>query len=169
MKDKKSILKVVTVIITLLLISCNGSVKGKWSEVDKEKFRKDMASVEELSNFGDKKTEWIECYLSKCESHFSSYEEADTDESGCKIIALQCSSEVLSNGSVLGNWSDSDKEKFREVMESVDELSNLGELKSDWIDCYLSKCESNYASFQKADSDKEGCKKMALECYDEVN
>ena len=43
-----------------ILSSCNGSHKGKWSESDKQNFRKDMKEVKELSNFGENKTKFIE-------------------------------------------------------------------------------------------------------------
>ncbi len=93
MKKWNSIL--IAVIIFTSLISCNGSVKGKWSESDKQNFRKDMQAVKELSNLGENKTKWIECYLSKCEANYSSYSKANTDEKGCEKIAEECGEEFL--------------------------------------------------------------------------
>lgn len=170
MKKRNPILILVIVFFTsLILISCSGSVKGKWSESDKQSFRKDMEEIEELSSFGENKTKWIECYLSKCEANYSSYAEADMDEKGCEKNASECYDEVLSNGSVKGKWSESDKQKFRADMDGLEELSSFGENKTKWIECYLSKCEANYSSYHQADSDEEGCEKNALECYDEIN
>jgi hypothetical protein len=94
MKKRNSILMAVIIFTSLILISCNSSVKGKWSESDKQNFRKDMEGIEELSSFGENKTKWIECYLSKCEANFSSYYEANTDEKGCGKIALECKDEL---------------------------------------------------------------------------
>ena len=93
----KSILMIFLVVISLIFYGCNGSKKGNWSETDKQKFRKDMYAIEELSNFGDNKSKWIECYLSKCEANYSSYYEADQDEKGLEKIASECRDEVLSN------------------------------------------------------------------------
>ena len=168
MKIRNSILMAVVLFTSLILVSCNGSVKGKWSESDKQKFYKEMEGVKELSNFGENKKKWIECYLSKCEANYSSYYKADTDEKGAAKIALECNDEVLSNGSVKGKWSESDKQNFYKEMEGVEELSNLGKNKKKWIECYLSKCEAKYSSFYKADSDEKGAAKIALECNDDI-
>jgi hypothetical protein len=164
----KSILMIFLVVISLIFYGCNGSKKGNWSETDKQKFRKDMYAIEELSNFGGNKSKWIECYLSKCEANYSSYYEADQDEKGCEKIASECRDEVLSNGSKKGNWSETDKQKFRKDMYAVEELSNFGDNKLKWIECYLSKCEANYSSYYEADQDERGCEKIASECLDEV-
>ncbi len=94
MKKWNSILIAIIIFIPLILISCNDSIKGKWSESDKQKFRKEMEEIEELSNFGLNKTKFIECYLSKCEANYSSYSEANTDEKGCGKIALECKDEL---------------------------------------------------------------------------
>ena len=96
MKKCNSILIVIIIFTSLIFSSCNGSIKGKWSESDKQKFRKDMEGIEELSSFGENKTKWIECYLSKCEANYSSYSETDnTDEKGLEKIAEECLEEVL--------------------------------------------------------------------------
>jgi hypothetical protein len=49
-----------------------------------------MNNVEELSNFGEEKIKFIECYLEKCENYYSSYYDADQDEDGCKKLAEDC-------------------------------------------------------------------------------
>jgi len=95
--EKKLILMMFLAIISQILNGCNGSKKGNWSEIDKQQFRKDMYSVVELSNFGDNKLKWIECYLSKCEAYYSSYYEANKDEKGCEKLASECSDKILSN------------------------------------------------------------------------
>ena len=165
MKSKNSIQLVVMIFISLLLISCSTSVKGNWSDSDKQKFQIEMEAVEELSDLGENKTKWIECYLIKCEANFSSFYQADSDAKGCEKIALECYDEVLSNGSVKGNWSDSDKLNFYLEMQTVEELSALGGNKSKWIECYLNKCEANFSSLYEADSDEESLEKIALECF----
>jgi len=168
---KKILFKLTGAAFFLLMFvsSCTTSVKGKWTDEDKQKFRKEMEGITELSNFGENKTEWIECYLSKCEANYSSFAEADSDEAGCERIAYECNDEVLSNGSVQGNWSQKDKETFRAEMEGIDALSNFGDNKSAWIECYLSNCEANYASFYHANMDQEGCEKIAVKCTEEFN
>ena len=94
---KKKLILMFLVIISQIFSGCNGSKKGNWSETDKQKFQKDMYAVEELSNFGENKSKWIECYLSKCEANYSSYYEANQDEKGCEKLALECGNEVLAN------------------------------------------------------------------------
>lgn len=76
-------------------VLANGSTKGKWSSTDKDAFRKDMDSIEELAEFGDKRSAWIECYLLGCEAKYNSYYHANQDEAGCKQIANGCSASVL--------------------------------------------------------------------------
>ena len=165
---KNQILSIIIILFSVTFISCNESAIGNWSDTDKDSFRSDMETVEELNSLGEYKSDWIECYLNKCESNYSSYFSADSDEAGCTELALECNEELFSNGSILGNWSDTDKDSFRSDMETVEELNSLGEYKSDWIECYLNKCESNYSSYFSADSDEAGCTELALECGEEL-
>jgi len=95
MKRKKSIQIALFIFTSLLLISCNISVKGNWSDSDKLKFYIEMEAVEELSALGENKTKWIECYLNKCEANYSSFYNADSDEKGCEEIALECFSSIM--------------------------------------------------------------------------
>lgn len=169
MKPLQSIATALVLFSTLMLISCNSSVKGKWSEADKQAFRKDVGEVKELSTFGENKTKWIDCYLSKCEANYASYAETDKDEKGVEKIALTCNDEVLSNGSIQGKWSETDKSTFRKDMEGVEELASLGENKTPWIECYLSKCEAKYASYYHANMDEKGCGEIATACTEEIN
>lgn len=168
MINRKSILRVVIIFTSLILISCSGSVKGKWSETDKQKFNKAMSEVRDLSSLGEHKTKWIECYLSKCEANYSSYYEADKNVEGCKKFALECTDEISSNGSVKGKWSEVDKKQFRDDMNEVEELSSFGQNKTKWIECYLSKCEVNYSSYYNANQDEKGCERIARECSESI-
>ena len=72
----------------------NGSVKGKWSQFDKDAFVKDMASID-LSAFAEQKESWIQCYLEKLEAAYGSYYEANCDEVGCKKAANACTEACL--------------------------------------------------------------------------
>lgn len=168
MKTRSSFILALLAMV-LLATSCNTSTKGNWSDADKKKFREEMSKVEELSNFGENKSKWIECYLSKCEASYSSFAAADSDETGVKKIAKECTIEVMANGSVKGNWSEADKENFRQKMLSVDALSVFGESKLEWIECFLSKCEENYSCMAEADQDEKGVEKLALECNDYID
>src|ERR1035437_1157278 len=167
MKKRNSILMTVIISATLILSSCsNGSVKGKWSDADKQKFNKEMEKTD-LSNLGENKTKWIESYLSKAVAKYSSFEEADKDVEGCKVLAAECGDAILSNGSVKGKWSDADKQKFHKEMDNVD-LSALGENKTKWIESYLNKAEAKYSSLYEADKDEAGCKDLATACNNEL-
>ncbi len=163
-------MKFITLIIlsffTFVFSSCNQSKKGTWSEADIEKFHKEVDGVD-LGDYNDKKEEWIACYLSKAQENYSSFEEADSDVPGCKKMAEECMEEVLASKSVKGAWSGEDKKRFNDAMKQVD-LSDLGDLKDQWVACYLGKAEQKYASFFEADSDPAGCEKIALECQEEL-
>ena len=148
----KIILQSLFILFSIFLISCSGSVKGNWSDSDKEQFRSDMMGIEGLT------AEWIECYLLKCEGAYQSLYLANLDEEGVEKLAFECSDDVFSNGSVKGNWSDSDKEQFRSDMMDVEGLQ------SEWIECYLLKCEDAYRSYYHANLDEEGVTKIALKC-----
>ena len=165
---KKNVLMVYIVTISLIFNGCNESQKRNWTETEKQQFRDEVSTVKDLSNFGENKSKWIECFLSKCEAKYSSIYEANQDEKGCEKIALECNNEVLADGSQKGNWTETDKQQFRYVMSTVKDLSNFGENKSKWIECFLSKCEAKYSSIYEANQDEKGCEKIALECNNEV-
>jgi hypothetical protein len=86
-----------TLFCTIMLSGCKSSTKGKWSDADKQKFREDMNAVEELSNFGENKSKWIECYLSKCEANYTSYKASNQDEKGTEKLGFECVREVFSS------------------------------------------------------------------------
>lgn len=168
MKRRIASLLAAGIFTSLLLVSCGGSTKGNWSEEDKAKFRTELLSVPELANLGEHKDAWIECCLNKCEANYSSFADCDKDKNGSEKMALQCNDEIFSNGSVKGNWSEKDKEKFRSDLNAVDELSNFGDDKAVWIECYLSKCEAKYPSYYHANQDEAGCEEIAVACADGV-
>lgn len=155
---------VVVMLTSLILTSCGGSVKGKWTEDDKQKFRNEVEGIEELSVLAENKTKWIECYLNKCEATYSSFEEADSDEKGLEKIQDACLSEVFANGSVKGKWSESDKKKFFEDIDASEEIAALGEDKGKWVNCYLNKVETSFSSYYEANMNEEKCEQLVLEC-----
>jgi hypothetical protein len=94
---KLSIILGIFIVSNVFFTSCNLSVKGKWSESDKQLFRKQLSEAKELNVLGESKTKWIECYLSKCEANYSCYNDANTDhDGGCEKLALACKNEILS-------------------------------------------------------------------------
>ena len=50
----------------------NGSIKGKWSEIDKEQFYAEIEGFE-MSDFGKSKTSCLQCYLMKAEANILLY------------------------------------------------------------------------------------------------
>jgi Mor family transcriptional regulator len=76
------------------VLLANGSVKGKWSDSDKQKFHAIMEKGD-LSNLGDNKTKWIELLLNKTEAKYSCLYEADKDETGCQELATECNNELI--------------------------------------------------------------------------
>jgi len=167
MKKRSSILIMAIVLTSFILSSCGGSVKGKWSKADKEKFTKEMDKAD-LSGFGENKAKWIDCYYSKVEANYSSFDEANKDTVDTQKFATECSDIIAANGSVKGKWSDADKAKLKKLMEGSEAVSKLGEDKAKWVDCYLSKLEAKYSSFSEADKDEKGASDIALECNAEI-
>lgn len=73
-------------------------------------------------------------------------------------------------GSSKGNWNEEDKTKAQEAVDKVkaDLEVVLGDDAEKYIDCYLEKVENEYDNFDSADTDKEGCEKLAKECMEEI-
>jgi len=71
-----------------------------------------------------------------------------------------------------GKWSAEDKEKARSEMEKTltdpstegSEFFAQKEVRDQFIDCSLGKLEQNYSSYNDANKDIEGCKKIGEEC-----
>lgn len=166
--SKTSKINLAFLFICFLFFFQNGLL-AQWSGTDKKRFYKEMEAVPELENFGENKSRWLECYLSKCEKNYSSFAKANSDAKGCEKLAMDCTKEIYANGSVKGKWSEADKTKFYADMQAVEELNNLGDNKDKWIDCYFYKLQKNFESYFAANSDQAGCEKLAVKCNEEIN
>ncbi len=166
MKKISKLLLLVVLITTTLLTSCNYSKKGNWTKDDRTRFYKEVTGVIDNNENLDEttKAKWVDLYFEKCQNQYSSFADADADVEGCKRIAVACNEEIFANGSVKGNWSKEDVQKFYKDMNSVKELENFGDNKQRWIECYLEKCEAKYSSYAEADSDEPGCTEIATNC-----
>lgn len=72
------------------------STYGSWSYEDKQKAYEAIEEIEDqLDVFGDKKQDFIDCYLGRIEDNYSSFASADADLDGCSALAEQCASEVM--------------------------------------------------------------------------
>lgn len=90
---KKLILFVAT---AALIVSCNSSKKGAWSDEDKKKANDEMKKVgSSLDMLGDKKQVFIDCYLEKIEDNYDNFEAANKDQKGCEKQATSCMQEVI--------------------------------------------------------------------------
>lgn len=156
------------VVLSFSLSACQHSSKGNWSEESKKQFRDEMMAEESLSILGANREKWIECCLSKCEMNYDSYATANQDDAGLEKLALECNSEVLSNGSVLGNWSEIDKASFKHDLDTIQDLLVFGAAKAMWIDCCLEKCEANFQSLYHANLDANTCERLGSECARQV-
>ncbi|MFA9220677.1 MAG: hypothetical protein ACEQSL_05775 [Sediminibacterium sp.] len=156
------------IVIAFSLSACKHSTKGNWSEESKKQFRDEMMAEESLSVFGANKEKWIECCLSKCEMNYDSYMMANQDDKGVAKLALECNSEVLSNGSVLGNWSEIDKASFRFDLDTMQGLAVFGAAKARWIDCCLETCEANFQSLYHANLDATTCERLGSDCARQI-
>ncbi len=78
------------------LASCNSSKKGAWSQEDKDKANAEIKKVESsLDALGDKKQQYIDCYLGKIEDNYNNFDEANKDQKGCEKLAMDCANEVI--------------------------------------------------------------------------
>lgn len=87
------------------------------------------------------------------------------------IIALVTSIGIYqekNNESKKGNWSETDKKELRKQLYEREGLSSLGDNKSKFIECCISKAETNYSSPYEVSQNEEASKKIARDCYDEV-
>lgn len=156
------------ILFSIVLISCNTqSKKGKWSKADKIRFYTEMEKTKELDNLGEDKKKWIDCYFEKAQAEFSSYDDADNDLEGCKKLAEICGIEIIDQGSQIGKWSERDKKLYFDEMNKTD-FSSLGDVKDDYVNCYLNKLENNFQSIRLANLDTLKCETLALECASEL-
>ena len=88
---KKLILSVAC--LSIMLMSCNQSSKGKWTEDDISKARKDlmegMNSGDESNVFSMKaKTKFCDCALEKVEDTYENFYEANSDTDTVRMSAI---------------------------------------------------------------------------------
>lgn len=85
-------------IFSALLIGCESSEKGKWTDADKEMARNEMEK-ELLKSPGEggeffaikeNRDQFLDCSLGKLEQTYSSYSEANQDLKGCEKIGEEC-------------------------------------------------------------------------------
>jgi hypothetical protein len=76
-------------------ISC-GSKKGAWSEEDKTKARNYIKQSEGSLDFlGNKKEQFVQCYLEKVENTYENFDDANADTKGCDNLTANCLGEIL--------------------------------------------------------------------------
>jgi hypothetical protein len=104
MPIKKIILPFFTLFLfSALLISCETSKKGKWTDADKKKARTEIEkgfsklSEEDKALFGSSelRNKIINCAMSKFEQNYSSFSAADSDEQGVDRIGEECLLELM--------------------------------------------------------------------------
>jgi len=79
-----------------LLASCDSSKKGAWSKEEKDKASAEMKKIESsLDALGDKKQQYIDCYLGKIEDNYNNFDEANKDQKGCEKLAMECANDVI--------------------------------------------------------------------------
>ena len=90
--------KVLMMILAVaFLVACNGSVKGAWSDEDKQKVIDEVNNVESTLDFllGNKKDSYVNCYLEKLENNYEDFDAAYEDKKGCEKHAVDCMQDVL--------------------------------------------------------------------------
>ena len=80
----------------LLLVSCNGSKKGAWTQEDKTKARNYIKQSEGPLDFlGNNKEQFVQCYLEKVENTYENFDDANADTKGCDNLTANCLGEIL--------------------------------------------------------------------------
>ena len=79
--------------LSIMLMSCNRSSKGNWSEEDMANARKDlmegMNSGDESNLFSMKaKTKFCDCALEKVEDTYENFEQANSDTDTLRMSAI---------------------------------------------------------------------------------
>lgn len=87
MKIKKIASKMLVVITLCLLISCDSSVKGKWSESAKKQLRTDLEKNGRTSLF-------IDCFTAKVEKKYASLKDMENDIDGNIEFTNECEKEA---------------------------------------------------------------------------
>jgi len=169
-KIRNGIVTGLIILVTLVLIRQNGSLKGNWSESDKQRFREELENIPELYSkiLGKNKSKFIEYCIASGEKNYSSFSELSHDSEGLQKISKESCVKIISNGSVKGKWSESDKQRFRRQLVKEEGVIRLGVSKTNWIECCLNKIEANYSSYVEAIKDLDGGEKLALGCNDEM-
>lgn len=87
------------VIIALIGMTACGpkSVKGKWTDDDKQRFNDEIKKVEaQLESLGEHKKAFIDCYFEKIEKNYDNFDQANTDKPGCEKLSMDCAKDIMS-------------------------------------------------------------------------
>lgn len=71
-----------------------GSSIGKWSDRDRKMYYEEMNKTD-LNELGERKKDYIDCYLNKLENNFKSMRIANMDSVLCETLAKECASELF--------------------------------------------------------------------------
>ncbi len=95
---KKLLLSVA--VLSIMLMSCYRSSKGKWTEEDKNQAREELMtgfSHEDGMNLFsiELRNKYCDCVIDKIENHYDNFRQADNDENGLPDVISSCSSTLL--------------------------------------------------------------------------
>jgi hypothetical protein len=83
------------IMVATSLLACNESKKDGWSDEDKRKSIENLNDeFFKVSGIGDKKQDYIDCFLENIEKNYDSYEEAEKDPTVTLKIADYCLNKV---------------------------------------------------------------------------
>jgi hypothetical protein len=71
-----------------------GSTIGKWSERDRKMYYEEMNNTD-FNELGERKKDYIDCYLNKLENNFKSMRIANMDSVLCETLAKECALELF--------------------------------------------------------------------------
>lgn len=153
--------------VTALLLSCNQSTKGNWTEEDKEKIRTEL----ELAKPDIEKAEvdfesYADCLCEKYEQNYNYFDESNTDSEVLNAMSIECIEKLANTSkSSRGNWSAQDIKGLGIVSEVMcKKLDGAIDDPDTFIECSMEKIMVKYDSFSATESDSQGCAQLAREC-----
>jgi hypothetical protein len=149
-------------LLFIFLFSCKGTIKKEWSETELLQLNICTNTISTSlmlhSQNPDFTTEKINaitnCFKEKVLINFPSYIEFTNDSINAIKLFENCVHFEMSNGSVLGKWSDLDISKFRNDTEDV--FNRFGEKKESLQYCLQKKFENKYSSYYEVKILNEG-------------
>jgi hypothetical protein len=164
------------------LANSQASVKGNWSEIEKQTLIEELQLAREsFETFLDSSQVdgMIYCLADKIEINFENMDEMDGNSDDIERMTFNCleemglltKDEVNESTSQKGNWNDADIERAYENLEYTRNIMGdvVDSSKVDLLfDCVVNKLQFTYESFSAASKDSKNVSGLTYACIDEL-